>query len=189
MFGTLSLMNTAFALLTSDEFVPQTLVLIDSIRQFHPESTVHVLYMGSGKRLTQIEERAEHTWYPEDIKPGWVSPYDNFADTIAAYRPAFLTKVLQSVEVVVLLGSDCVLYEPIDDFFQSVGSVLFTPHFLEPFDDSDGKHPNYQDLRNTGLMNVDVVGLSKNDETFAFLHWLDQTLETWKLSAFVPPLG
>lgn len=170
--------RTVFALLSSAAYMAFTRVCIESLRQQHPECPIHLLYFGDD--TPDLPGVTIHR--PEVVKPNQPPEHYPDADRIAAHRPAFLRYLMQDLEIlrIVLLGSDCVLFDKINGFVDALGietPALLTPHFTvpPPFDD---KHPSYEDLLYTGHMNVDVVGLYSCPAIWDFLVWMDQALMT-----------
>jgi len=170
----------AFALLSSDAYMPYTRVCIDSIQRHHPGEPIHLLYFGNDEHdPLLIPGVTVHR--PGDILGPHQQPVTHGdADYIAAHRPDFLRMLLGDHDRVLLLGSDCVLYSQVGWLFDQLDSfhpAILTPHFLAPFPD-DGKHPSYEDLLYTGHMNVDVVGLLAIPEIKEFLKWMGRMLHT-----------
>jgi len=179
--------NKAILFLSSDEFYPQFEVALDSVFEHCPEADVWLLYFntdltrGSTQRLHDPRVKV---FKPRDVIPNPNTEYPT-ADFIASHRAAFILKALGQYEKVLLLGSDCVVYDRLDiwdwlhdDYDGDRCDMIFTPHILLPFPDDDC-HPNHEDLLHVGMMNVDVMAFRNSPETVDFLKWVHEMLQKY----------
>ena len=164
-----------FALLSSDLYLPQAQVLIDSLQEHHPGVPIHLLYFGD-KNFTRegvtvvpaetLQEQDCYAYYPE-------------ADRIAANRPAWLLHLLETYQTVILLGSDTVVYAPLQDLMEthlSGYTMYLTPHVTTPIPE-DGRCPSMTNVLLAGQFNSDVMAFSNHDQVRYFLFWLHNHLK------------
>lgn len=167
-------MKKAFLCLSSDLYYPQFQVLVDSIFTHHPEGyDVVLLYFGAGREhdprirvLTPDQVlKSPNTSYPE-------------ADFIASHRAALVSWALHEYDKVMLLGADCRLYAPVDDFFHKLDNhpIILTPHITNFLPDDD-KFPRYEEFFYCGQMNVDVLGFKRTDDVQMFLRGIHDLLQ------------
>lgn len=128
-------MKTAFVYASSESFMPRTKVLEESMMRYHPEMDRYRIDIDTS------------------IKPGTYVP-----GLARARLEATRKLLLGEYDAVIIIGSDCVLYNRLDLFTQYfyMNDVVLVPHVLQP------PKNNGAGLYRTGHANADLIGFSKD---------------------------
>lgn len=130
-----------FVTFSSKSFMPRTQVCLDSIVKYHPEAITY------------------HVKVNSPAQPGTYIP------GLPQERLKYVKMLLESSDnPVVLIGADCVLYDRLDPFTDHLGSIVLTPHVINPPDERGAA------LYQTGHVNADLVLFRK--ESLPILEWL-----------------
>lgn len=133
--------NIEFLLFSSNSYMSKTNVCIDSIKKYHPNSNIHLIKVNDSN--------------------------NTYVDGLAKQR---IEKLLELVKLtnnnIILLGSDCVLYNDINDLsnIMNYSNIIITPHLLNP----PKQHGDV--LYKTGIINADILVVNKN--SIPILEWL-----------------
>lgn len=150
-------MNT-FAFCSSAERINQFLVAYNSIRKFHPDTDINLLFCDPVNRLPKLPEDVKVSYYPK----GQI-------DCIA--RVYFIKLLLESgYTKVISLDNDMELFAPMDDIFWELlyNDAIVTPHILKPLP-NDGKHPSMEDIVFSG--NYNSAFFACNQHAKPFIDW------------------
>lgn len=153
--------SVAFVIGFSKQFLPQALVLIDSIQKFHSESDI-ICWTKGKFELPHIDQMA-HISLPD------------YETALSRERANMVLHALsRGYERVVFLGADTELYQPLP--LDYIDSVVLIPHAIKPQPD-DGMAPANQDLCRAGIANADVQLIRNTSEAWNAYKWLATTTE------------
>ena len=142
-----------FLYFASDSFESRAKVLVDSIKKYHPESSI------------------------VHIKPN-DHPIGSYIPGMAKQRLETTLELLEDGhETVIVIGADCELFTPLNDAlcFERLNDmdILLTPHIIEPVNDRMKMAQFYR----TGHVNADFMVFKNTDRAKACLQWLISVTE------------
>lgn len=134
-----------FILASSPAYLPRAKVTIASIQKHHPKAKIQLITLNSEKT------------------PG------SYVEGLAKLRlqAAYDTLKKNQDDNVIIIGADCVLYDPLPAEYTSMSelySIVLTPHVLVPPITKGAQ------LYKTGHANADLIGLSHS--SIPILEWL-----------------
>jgi hypothetical protein len=171
-----------FCTIIAGNYIPQATVLVDSLREFHPESNIYILFADLDVRSLPREETYQSVSYEQiSIKDNLRRSFKyNVTEYCTSLKATFLKFLFQN-------GNDRVVYHDPDilvtnsldklDQYLENNDVLLTPHLDSPTPE-DGKGPHFISMLLTGIYNLGFIALKKTPNAEAFLNWWETQLET-----------
>lgn len=181
----------AFCTIATEDFLPWTLVLFDSLERHHPGAERVLLYVRQrdeasrapvieGVRVIAVDDLVAAT-HEADLRRRY-----NMPELCFALKPALLRHCLdQGAERAVYLDSDLDILSPLDQasIELEMASIVLTPHLDTPLA-KDGKLPSEITISRAGTFNAGFVAVAASEEALSFLAWWDSRVSHW---GFVAP--
>ena len=155
-------MNNAFCSISTNSHLPQTMALVQSVRQFMPHIPFYILLLDGAYTGGEVEVLT-----PDDLNSELatdiIKKYRKKSDELRwSLKPVLLAHLLQqNVERVIYLDNDLFFYNDPTFLFEKLSnhSVLLCPHWRirEPEESKAWFHVNFTD----GVYNAGFVGVSK----------------------------
>jgi len=166
--------NETALTICSLNYLPKAMVLIDSYLKHHPDQTFNLVIVDKKTHIPFINRDNVSIFWVEELGIPNFLAYAFMYDVIELntnVKPFMLAKLLKEYDSVLYLDPDIKVYASLSDVFLTLHSHSFvlTPHYMTPL--NDGKSPSDIDLLKFGAFNLGFIGVSKCDETFAFLDW------------------
>lgn len=142
----------SFVTMVSQSFLPQFMVLYQSIRKYHPIAPIRV-YSG------------------DDIKvPGDVE-LRKIPSNYTAERANVIEDALQDYDPVVFLGADTELFAPLTDAVNNHYDFVIVPHIICPLEEIPDVHPNEIGIWRSGVANSDFQIWRSSKNTRGIVEW------------------
>lgn len=172
----------SFCTIIAGNYIPQAMVLVDSLREFHPESNIYILFADLDVRSLPREKIYQSVSYEQiSIKDNLRRSFKyNVTEYCTSLKATFLKFLFQNGnDRVVYLDPDILVTNSLDklnQYFEN-NDVLLTPHLDSPTPE-DGKGPHFISMLLTGIYNLGFIALKKTPNADAFLNWWEFQLET-----------
>jgi hypothetical protein len=165
------------ATITSADFLAQTRVLAESLRQQDPDAVLHALFIGPPDASLPETEEPNLRLHPLDglrlPSPNRLAVQFSRLELACALKAPFLRHLLDThnPEAVLYLDSDIRLYHPPTLIREKLArhDIVLTPHFVSP-DDSLGSEFDAK-LLPYGAYNLGFLGLRNGSSVRQFLDW------------------
>ncbi len=160
-------------------YIPKVLVLVDSIKKWHPEWVIHLALSDeipegvdlSGEKFDEIHSAASLNI--PDFE-GWAFCH-TIVELSTAIKPFMLMKLLDREDCagVIYLDPDTVVFSPLDEVVQAIqeSNVALTPHQLTPESGLAAVIDNEICSLKHGIYNLGFVAVAPTDIGKAFAAW------------------
>jgi hypothetical protein len=172
-----------FCTIITKNYLPQARALAESLALWHPEARLHVLLVDEAEGYFDPKlEQFATTSLGELPLPGRRELCFQYGlvELCTAVKPAWLRFLFESTSVTRLfyLDPDILVYGRFDEARAVLDGVnlLLTPYITSPYEDD--RVPNERNLLLSGTFNLGFLGLSRTDETFRFLRWWEEKLQS-----------
>ena len=150
-------------------YIPKVRLLLDSIREFHPEAKIHLALADERPANLAIDEMFDSVWSPADLGienwKSWAFKH-TIVELATAIKPFVLEKLLvNDGDRVIYMDPDTVLYSRLDDVLQTLehASIGLTPHQTTPEDDWRAVVDNEICSLQHGIYNLGFVAVAATD--------------------------
>ena len=158
-------------------YIPKVRLLLDSIREFHPEAKIHLALADERPANLALDEMFDSVWSPADLGienwKSWAFKH-TIVELATAIKPFVLEKLLvNDGDRVIYMDPDTVLYSRLDDVLQTLehASIGLTPHQTTPEDDWRAVVDNEICSLQHGIYNLGFVAVAATDTGRAFAAW------------------
>ena len=158
-------------------YIPKVRLLLDSIREFHPEAKIHLALADERPANLALDEMFDSVWSPADLSienwKSWAFKH-TIVELATAIKPFVLEKLLvNDGDRVIYMDPDTVLYSRLDDVLQTLehASIGLTPYQTTPEDDWRAVVDNEICSLQHGIYNLGFVAVAATDAGRAFAAW------------------
>ena len=158
-------------------YIPKVRLLLDSIREFHPEAKIHLALADERPADLPLDEMFDSVWSPADLGidnwRAWAFRH-TIVELATAIKPFVLAKLLANEgDRVIYMDPDTVLYSRLDDVLQTLehSSIALTPHQTTPEDDWRAIADNEICSLKHGVYNLGFVAVAATPVGRAFAAW------------------
>jgi hypothetical protein len=178
----------AFFTIATRSYLPFVRVLMQSLRQHHPQQNLFVLLVDG--------EGTECAGEPWITVPAAALDLPQFQDMCVRYDVTELSTALKpwfmgwlfdrtAVEEVTYLDPDIEVHQPLDaalGLLRGGATMVLTPHALLPLD--DGGQPDDYTILKSGAFNLGFMAVKRAPDSMAFIRWWAERLKTDSLVRF-----
>jgi hypothetical protein len=144
-----------FISISSQQYLPNFLILYKSIKKFYPDSKIILWTFGYFEIPVHVDERH----------------YVQFTNEFASKKARMCLDVLNGGHnQVVFLGADTEFFAPLPDM--PFCNIAIVPHIIRPLP-LDGKRTTEAACHFVGHCNADFIAMNNTTETKKALEWLD----------------
>ncbi|MBG6235102.1 hypothetical protein IWX76_001670 [Pedobacter sp. CAN_A7] len=169
---------TLFFTISTTNYLPFAVSLLDSVREFHPEFEFCVC-LTDYLDVNQIKEHSLSTRYPLlQLHELGVEEFDFITQNYTPMQLANSSKILfarhflnqEKIDQIIFADADMLFFNRLPEEVIDDQQIIFTPHFSSP-PPIDMKRQELEVL-NAGLYNGGFFKLKKSNETELFITWL-----------------
>ncbi|OIQ10515.1 hypothetical protein [Neomoorella thermoacetica] len=165
-------------------YLPKVRVLCNSIKQNHPEFTIHLALADEVPAWMVIEDesfdsiiRLEELGIP-DLR-SWIFRH-SLVELCTAIKPFVLRYLFEKAgcQIALYFDPDIVVFSRLDDLLDefSHGSILLTPHQTRPEQTLEAIMDNEVCSLRHGIFNLGFIGVKNDQNGRAFVEWWCQRL-------------
>ena len=158
-------------------YIPKVDLLIESIRKFHPEASIHLALADEMPENLSLEGSFTRIWSVADLGIEnwrvWAFGH-SIVELATAIKPFVLEKLLaQDGDRVIYMDPDTVLYSRLDDVLSTLdhASIALTPHQTQPESDWQAIWDNEICSLKHGTYNLGFVAVAATTAGRAFAAW------------------
>ena len=158
-------------------YIPKVNLLIDSIRKFHPEASIHLALADEMPDNLSLDDSFTSIWSVADLGIENWRPWafgHSIVELATAIKPFVLEKLLaQDGDRVIYMDPDTVLYSRLDDVLNTLdhASIALTPHQTQPENDWQAIWDNEICSLKHGIYNLGFVAVAATPTGRAFAAW------------------
>ena len=161
--------------IVSANYIAYAATLMQSVRQFHPDVARYIVLADAYREFPDTDLAAELV--PCDRLPtnqiANMRLWYTIIEINTAIKPFFFLDFLerQQFDQVVFLDPDILLFQPLSEVFDSLGShnIVLTPHMMVPL--QDGKEPSDLSIMKSGVYNLGFLGVRNDDDSRKLMRW------------------
>lgn len=168
-------MKVTIATITSLNYFAKTKSLIESLRRYHQELSIHVLLADYDLKESIINNdyKGKNIYYcnPEVLKINELKEMAfkyNILEFNASLKPFFIDYLLRDYEGVIYLDPDMVVYNKLTEVlaYMKQYSIIITPHVL-----SDCENADLLSYLEHGIYNLGFIAIRKDKNALKMLEW------------------
>ena len=178
-------MNAIFTV-CAQNYLPQALTMFQSCRRQNPG---YRFFVGLIDRpipedeFSELQTGAEIFCFEKKPFPGFRELADRYAlvELATAVKPFVFQDLFarpERFDCIFYVDPDVYIYQPFTELEKSLqtSQMILTPHLTRPIP-NDSLLPGERQIFRTGVFNLGFLGLSRGDETSAFLNWWREKCE------------
>ncbi|NUN64585.1 glycosyl transferase [Pseudanabaena biceps] len=160
-------------------YIPKARVLATSIKKFHPELQFHLILSDTLPAFVNIEDEPfDSIILIEELEipnlKQWVFKH-SVVETCTAVKGIAFQEIFKRYECdrIIFLDPDTAIFSPLDELLQQFehGSILITPHQLEPEESEEAVVDNEICFLRHGVFNLGFLGVKNSPQGREFLNW------------------
>lgn len=179
-------MNTVAFTSITPNYLAKARVLASSLKRFHPEIRFHLLLGDVGKPVATENEPFDEVVDLADLglstRPDWIFEH-TVVELCTAIKGVYTERLLAdpSVEAVLYFDPDIAVLGPLEPVFDGFreGSVLLTPHQIEPERHPDAVTDNEICCLRHGVFNLGFLALKNTAVGREFADWWSRRLTSF----------
>ena len=161
--------------IVSNNYIAYAVTLMQSVREFHPDADRFIVLADSYREFPSLDPAAELI-FCDEIGIELISNMKLWYTVIefnTAIKP-FAIRCLfdrHHFEEVVYLDPDILLFRPLVDVFDNLGThnIVLTPHMMQPL--QDGKEPSDLSIMKSGVYNLGFLGVRNDPHSRRLIDW------------------
>ena len=161
--------------IVSCNYIAYAVTLMQSVRDFHPETDRFIVLADSYREFPGLDAAADLI-FCDEIGIELISNMQLWYSVIefnTAIKPFVFRHLFDrfAYDEVVYLDPDILLFRPMVEVFDGLGAhnIVLIPHIMEPL--QDGKEPSDLSIMKSGVYNLGFLGVRNDPEARALIAW------------------